>query len=119
MESEKSLYIKILVWAYSKQESGFTWKEMEDRFNLNTEQIQWVLKIFRSNIPASENLIDHLSYNTGENVHKFYITAKGVDVALNYLNFELANKASQRAEIIARVSIVIGVVVGIAQILIK
>ncbi|MFA4827540.1 MAG: hypothetical protein WC596_04835 [Candidatus Shapirobacteria bacterium] len=63
MKTDDTLYIKILVWAYRKQEAGFTWGDLEKEFNLNTAQLNWVQKVFRSNMPASENLIDHLSYN--------------------------------------------------------
>jgi hypothetical protein len=59
---EEGLYLKILVWAYKRQESGFTWGNLEKEFSLTLKQKEWVQKIFRSNTPQSENLIDHLSY---------------------------------------------------------
>lgn len=119
MNTEESLYVKILIWAYKKQESGFTWKDLEDEFSLTNYQMQWVQKIFRSNMSASENLIDHLSYNDEENSHKFVITAKGTSAAVDYLNLKEAEKSSARAETIALVAIVIGVLVGLAQIFFK
>lgn len=118
MKTEESLYIKILVWAYSQQESGFTWEDLKNKFNLNYDQEQWALKIFRSNMPSSENLIDHI-YNQGKNEHKYFITAKGTSAAVDYLNLEEAKKSSSRAEKIALTAIVIGVLVGIAQIYIQ
>ena len=112
MDTEESLYIKILVWAYEKQESGFTWKDLEDAFSLNKEQMQWVQKIFRSNTPASENLIDHI-HNSQTDEHTYFITAKGTSAAVDYLNLKEAKKSSKRAEKIALAAIIIGAIVGI------
>lgn len=112
---EESLYIKILVWSYEKQESGFYWEELEKKFELNEKQKQWVLKVFRSNTPSANNLIDHF-YNSGENQHLYFITDKGTSVAIDYLNLKEAQKNSRRAEKIALWAIAITAIVGIIQI---
>jgi hypothetical protein len=116
---QDTLYLKILVWAYYRQENGFTWKDLKDEFNLTHEQEQWVQKIFRSNLPASENLIDHLSYNQEKDSHNFVITAKGTSAAVDYLNLLEAQKSGFRAERIAIIAIITGVIVGIVQIIIS
>ncbi len=118
MKTEESLYVKILIWAYEKQNVGFTMKELEEKFNLSPEQEQWVLKVFRSNLPSSENLFDHLSYNDVKNEHLFVITAKGTSAAIEYLNLREAKKSAKRAEKVALVAIIVGILVGITQIII-
>lgn len=118
MNTEESLYVKILIWAYDRQESGFKWKDLEGAFSLNQEQMRWVQKIFRSNMPAGENLIDHI-YNSHTEEHLYFITAKGTSAAVDYLNLKEAKKNSKRAERIALAAIFIGVVVGTAQILVQ
>ena len=118
MKTEESLYIKILIWTYERQESGFMWDELEKEFELIDEQMRWVQKIFRSNMLAAENLMDNI-YNSKTDQHKYFITAKGTSAAVDYLNLKEAKKSSSRAEIIALVAITIGVIVGIAQIFVQ
>ena len=117
MKTEDSLYIKILVWAYEKQESGFTIEELKHKFNLNKDQEQWLLKVFRPNMPVAENLIDHLSYSGNKNEHLFVITSKGTSAAVEYLNLVEAKSSARRAEIIAFIAISIGIIVGVMQII--
>ncbi|OHA17800.1 MAG: hypothetical protein A2664_04315 [Candidatus Taylorbacteria bacterium RIFCSPHIGHO2_01_FULL_46_22b] len=116
MKLKESLYIRILVWAYEQQEAGFTWEDLTNEFKLNNKQLQWVQKIFRSNMPSSENLIDHLFYQNDE--HTFVITAKGTSAAVQYLNLKEAERSGKRAEYIAWTAISVGVIVGAIQIII-
>lgn len=118
IKTEETLYIRILVWAYKKQEAGFSMEELEKEFNLNIAQKEWVLKVFRSNITASDNLIDLLSYNDSKKEHLYVITSKGTAAAIEYLNLVEAKISSGRAEKIALVAIAIGVTVGAIQIII-
>ena len=117
MKTEESLYVKILIWAYEKQDAGFSMKELNDKFNLSHDQEQWVLKVFHSNLPSSENLFDHLNYSGNKNEHLFVITSKGTSAAVEYLNLKEAKKSSKRAEIIALIAIVVGIAVGLFQII--
>ena len=119
METEHSLYIKILVWAYKRQENGFTWGDLKTEFDLTPEQEQWAQKIFRSNMPAADNLFDHLSYNSEKNSHLLVITSKGTSAAIDYLNLKEAEKTGRRAEKIAVIAIIIGAIVGITQIVLQ
>ena len=118
MKTEDTLYIKILIWAYQRQEAGFSWGDLKTEFELSSAQEQWIQKIFRSNMPASDNLIDHLSYNEQKDSHLFVITSKGTSAAIEYLNLMEAKMSSKRAEKIALVAIVIGATVGVFQIIV-
>jgi hypothetical protein len=118
MKTEESLYIKVLLWAYYRQESGFTWGELHEEFHLSEEQKRWIEMIFRSNMPSSENLIDHI-YNSSSDTYQYFITAKGTSAAIQYLNLKEAESSGKRAEKIALAAIGIGVLVGIAQILVQ
>ncbi len=46
MKDKNNIYIRILLWAYEKQEAGFTWEELEKEFQLSDLQEGWVKKIF-------------------------------------------------------------------------
>ncbi|MDP2668742.1 MAG: hypothetical protein Q8P07_02810 [bacterium] len=117
MKIEETLYIKILIWAYKRQEAGFAWEELTKEFQLSFAQEQWVIKIFRSNVQASDNLIDHLSYNENNNEHRYVITSKGTSAAIGYLNLKEAERSGKRAERVAWVAICTGIVVGAFQII--
>lgn len=120
--TQETLYIRILIWSYYYQENGFYWGELIEKFNLTTEQELWVRKIFMPSNTLegkSDNLIDHLSYNSGLNKHKYVITAKGTSVAIDYLNLKEAQKSGIRAERIAIVAIITSVSVGLLQIIIE
>lgn len=118
MKIEDALYIRILIWTYQRQEIGLSWGDLKKEFQLNTAQEQWVQKVFRSNMPASENLIEHLNYSDRGNEHLFVITAKGTSAAIEYLNLKEAERSSKRAEKIAKFAILIGIIVGMFQIII-
>lgn len=117
MKTEDTLYIRILIWAYNKREAGFIEKDLFQEFGLDTEQIKWYLKIFRSNLPISENLVGSLDY--ADNKHTMTLTAKGTSEAIAYLGLEEARKSGVRAERIAKWAIVIGIIVGLVQIVIS
>jgi hypothetical protein len=119
MKTEEGLYIRILIWAYNRQESGFTWDDLKREFELNSDQEQWVQKIFRSNMPTGDNLIDHLDYARGHDIHTLVITSKGISAAVQYLNLKEAEGNGKRAEKIAIASIIIGILVGIASIIVN
>jgi hypothetical protein len=114
----ETLYIRILEWAYRKQEDGFTWAELSKQFKLTKKQEDWVQRTFRSNMSAAENLIDHLSYADKDDSHFYVITPKGISEAINYLNLKEAEEGGKRAERIAVVAIIVGVIVGVVQIVI-
>lgn len=118
MKNKDTLYIKVLIWAYKKQEEGFTWRDIEENFRLNREQLRWIQKIFRPNLPPSDNLFDWLNDNQ---INKEYlvITAKGTSAAIDYLNLKQSEKSSKQAMFVAITAIVIGIVVGLLQIFVQ
>lgn len=118
MKKEEALYIKILIWAYRKQDAGFLWKDLVTTFDLTVAQDQWVQKVFRSNMPISDNLVDYLSHDS-QNQGLYVITARGTSAAIEYLNLKEAENSGRRAEKIALFAIGIGIVTGIAQIIVQ
>jgi hypothetical protein len=118
MKTEESLYIKILVWAYKRQETGFLWGDLVKNFELSLLQDEWAQKIFRSNMPITENLVDYLSHDS-RNQGRYVITAKGIAAAIQYLHLKEAESSGKRAERIAFFAIVIGVVTGVIQIIMQ
>ena len=117
VKTEETLYIKILIWAYKKQETGFLFKDLKKEFGLNSAQEQWVENVFFPSESISENLIDRLSYNEEDNDSLFVIIAKGTSAAIEYLNLKEAERSSKRAEKIAKIAIFVGIIVGVFQII--
>lgn len=114
---KENRYIEILRWAYGKRCDGFTEQELFQKFNPNNtnEFRNWYRYVFRGNLNNEDCLIGHYDYK--DNSHYSCLTAKGLSAAVGYLGLEEAQKTGQRAEKIAIVAIVIGTVVGIAQLL--
>jgi hypothetical protein len=104
MKTEKTLYIRILIWAYNKQEDGFTWDELKKEFSLTQNQSDWVNTVFRE---YGNELISILPYKKD---HIYTITAKGTSAAISYLNLKEAERSGKRAEKIAWVAIIISLV---------
>lgn len=118
MKTEEALYIRILIWAYKKQEAGFSWEDLKKEFPLSSAQEQWVGIIFSSNPSHSDNnLIERWIHNQN-NEQLFRITTKGTSAAIGYLNLKEAERSGRRAELIAWVAISTGIIVGIFEIII-
>ncbi|MEK7076532.1 MAG: hypothetical protein AAB941_02635 [Patescibacteria group bacterium] len=106
-QSKEDLYIKILLWAHDKQESGFTWDEMKSHFNLNNLQEGWVRKIFLTTSDTDRKFFEHLRNDdtVTPNVHYHSLNEKGVTAAINYKGLQHAEKSSERALWFASLSI--------------
>lgn len=116
METKNSKYLKILLWAYKKQETGFFEEDLLTEFSLQKkEEREWYARTFKQGQPG-DRLIE---FFLGTEEHKCFITAKGISAVIEYLNLEEAKKSSKRAEKIALIAIGIGIIVGIAQIIIS
>ena len=111
MESEETLYIKILVWAYYQGEDGFTWKEMIEKFNLSDTQSSWATEVFRK---YGDELFSNAPYKPE---HTYIVTTNGSSIVIDYLNLKEAENNGKRAEKIAVSAIIIGIIVGISQII--
>lgn len=86
MKKRKDLFREIILWVYGKREEGFFWVDLEKEFSLTRDQLEWAIKILRSNMPISDNLVDHLRYDATTNADKFFITSKGITVAKSYMD---------------------------------
>lgn len=95
MKTEENLYLKILTWAYNRQESGFTWEELKNHFNLDDSQEKWVRKIFLTTSDGDRKYFEILKH---ENDTYFYsLNEKGITAAINYKSLEHAEKSSEYA----------------------
>ena len=96
MKTEDTLYVKILLWAYEKADTGFTRKELHEAFNLDSQQLEWQLRFF---MPANRNnrLIDH--YYSNQKPNLLALTDKGMSAAIEYLGSKEIKKAQTEEEI--------------------
>lgn len=115
MKIEDQIYIKVLVWAYENNNSGFTREDLRNSLFLNSAEMNWIERTFFPNPQNSYSLIVHLESNNGKNF--FTLSDRGMSEAINYLTLREAQKGSKRAERIALSSIVISAVVGLVQII--
>ena len=102
-----TLYIKILLWANNKQESGFTWDEMKNNFKLDSSQENWIRKIFLTASDSDRKFFEHLKNDDSviPNVHYYSLNEKGIMAAINYRGLEHAEKNSEHALWFAGLSI--------------
>ncbi len=116
---KNNLYIEILRWAYDKRFEGFTEEELFLKFELNkTETLKkWYLHVFRGAKDNEDCLIGIYDYKNDS--YYCCLTARGLSAAIDYLNLEEVQKTGRRAEKIAITAIVIGIVVGVTQILVQ
>ena len=116
---DKSWYTQILLWAYDKShEGGFTEQELFDFFNIksNSDEYYLYLKVFKGGNPhqGESSIIVH--FRNKNDVSYWCLSASGMAAAVDYKELKEAQEGGKRATRIAIVSIVIGVIVGIAQI---
>lgn len=96
MKTEDSHFIKILEWAYEKQEAGFFEEDLIKKFILTPEEMKWYLRIFKPDQP-SDRMIEHIEYLDVENKHRYAITAKGISTVIGYRGLKEAEKSGKRA----------------------
>ena len=131
---ERDLYTRILVWAYEKGNNGFTEEELKERFNLsknNNELFSWYIRMFGhrtvtdySRFPESlmaqrsrNALTEHLTHRTeGE---YWGLTQKGYEAVINLLLLQDAKNSAEDANKLAQWAIWIGIIVGLAQIVVN
>ncbi len=103
----QDLYTRILLWAYKKQESGFTHKELVDAFSLTQAQDAWVWKIFNTASDNDRKLFEHLRNDdkSTPNQHYYALNEKGITSAVNYLSLKQTEKISRIAVFLSIVSI--------------
>ena len=103
----EDLYIRVLMWAYEKQETGFTWEEMKKHFDLNNLQENWVRKIFLTASDQDRKFLEHLRNDdtVSPNQHYYSLNEKGINTAINYKALTSAEKNSNTALTIAIIGI--------------
>jgi hypothetical protein len=106
---KQDLYTRILLWAYRKQESGFTHQELVDDFNLTPSQDAWVWKMFNTSSDYDRKFFEHLRNDETAipNQHYYALNEKGITSAVNYLSLKQAEMNSRLAMIISVASIIL------------
>jgi|GEM_PF-2293720 len=106
---KEDLYTRILLWANSKQETGFTWNELEEKFNLSDQQVAWVKKIFLTTSDSDRKYFEHYKNDDSvePNVHYYALNEKGMTAAINYKGLKHAEKSSSQAIWFAGISVIL------------
>lgn len=106
---KEDLYIRVLLWAHEKQETGFTWDSLSKHFSLDTLQESWVRKIFLTVSDQDRKFFEHLRNGDTVNPNKHYysLNEKGITAAINYKSLAHAEKTSSLAIWFAGLSILL------------
>lgn len=121
MEDKENLYIQILLWVYSKQETGFTWEELGKEFDLDSFQDNWIKKIFLTTSDADRKFIEILRNDESAtpNVYYYSLNEKGMSAVIDYQELKEARESSRDAKYLAIGSLLLATIVGIAQIVVQ
>lgn len=121
MMDKENLYIRILLWVYERQETGFAWKELGKEFNLNDLQDNWIKKIFLTTSYADRKFIEILrnDQSVTPNVYYYSLNEKGMSAVIDYQELKEARESSRDAKFIAIGSLALATIVGIAQIVVQ
>lgn len=98
-KADEDLYIRVLLWAHEKQETGFTWQELNTSFTLNYLQESWVRNIFLTTSDKDRKFFEHFRNDdtVTPNQHYYSLNEKGITAAINYKNLAHAEKSSSLA----------------------
>jgi hypothetical protein len=91
MKVKENKYTEILRWAYAKQDTSFTEKELFAKFNSNDDPNfkNWYLSVFRGGQTNDDCIIGLYKYIN--NTHYLCLTARGMSAVLS-LNKEWYEK---------------------------
>ena len=78
MPEEEQKFKEVLEWV-AKQKSGFTWGDLRKQFKFDDQGMSIFQNRLRSNMPASENLVDHI-YSSGIDPNLLFITNRGSSI---------------------------------------
>jgi hypothetical protein len=108
-EIKEDLYIKILLWAYKRQETGFTIEEIRPTFLLSQEQDTWMRKIFLTTSDKDRKFFEHVRDDDSvkPNRRLYALNEKGLSFATNYLALKQSEKSSNMALFFASASLLI------------
>lgn len=118
MNSNKSLYVQILLWAHDRTVDGFDETDLIENFKLkdgNGDLYKWYLQVFR-NDASNSPLIVPFHYDSKQNKHWSCLSDKGMSASINYLLLKEAQNSGNRGEYLARWAIGIAIIVGMVQI---
>jgi len=77
---KNDLYLEILHWAYGKKGANFTRKNLQDAFNLNSQELEQQLRFFKP-----PKITDRLIDSTNDALSLF-LTSKGMSEAQRHFN---------------------------------
>lgn len=117
MNKNQHIYIRVLLWAYNKKISGFTRAQLNKELDLNKTEQSYVTKIFFNRPNGDSPVFFHTGSSDGEDYYE--LTDKGVSSAVDYLELQQAIKGGRTAMLIAIISILISIIVGVVQILVQ
>lgn len=113
---QDELYIQTLLWAYKKQEEGFTMDEIKESLGLEGARWSWWRNIFVTVNDNDRKLIELYHSAADGNEHRYTLNDKGMGAAVDYIELKEAREGSRKALWFAGVSMVIATAVGIMQI---
>jgi len=122
-KAKESLYVKTLLWVYSKSYIGFTKDEMRMDLKISDEEWPWIEWSFFNALAGSPPLVwsitqDYFPENSGYKFgDKFYPSSAGTAAAIDYLELKEAQKSGKTAFRTAIAAITISIGIGILQIL--
>ena len=115
-KQQEDLYIKIIEWAFSQKENGFSEKQVKEEFNLDPKQEKWVSKVFFTTSDNDRKLFEHYYHDEESNTHLYSLNEKGISIYLNYKSLQDAKKSSRHANYLALFAIGISIFVALYQI---
>lgn len=108
-KADEDLYVRVLMWANEKQETGFTWDNLTSYFSLTPLQESWVRRIFLTTNDQDRKFFEHLRNDDSvtPNQHYYSLNEKGMTAAINYKGLAHAEKNSSSAIWFAGLSILL------------
>lgn len=116
MPSEDSIYIRTLKWASARGTAGFLLDELKIAVAHNEEEWIWIRRMFLGEINGEPVLIAHNGTSSNGGHYRYFLSASGAAAAIDYTELKEARASGKLATKLSIAAILIGVVVGIAQI---
>ena len=66
-KADEDLYIRILLWAHERQETGFTVDEIRPTFKLSQDEDMWVRKIFLTTSDQDRKFFEYIRNDRNRN----------------------------------------------------
>jgi len=108
-----TLYERVLLWAYHRGAESFTWNELGDALKLSPGERKWVEQALYLNMYSEQSLFGRVESGSD----KFTLTPRGFSLADQYLQSKRVETRAAWAQWTAIGSLIIGALVGLAQVL--